>query len=273
MNSKRSSQMEMEGLTSLKSLVETYEEIAARQMQKVRTAVLTAREFLQGLAEIFGEVKSNSTQPQLGRGGKTVAVWISANAGLYGDIVSRSFELFADYLDKNPAEAVVVGRLGTKIMAERLPKTLYNYYDLEDNRVEVEDLGLVMRYLLQFQKIVVFYGQFKSLVNQVPIVTSVSGDELYEIKPEEQKRHQYLFEPGIAQVLEFFEGQMLTTMFEQTVHESQLAKFASRLMTLDGAVENIDKKVRQLNQMGVRLKHRTDGRKQLSRISGMSLWS
>lgn len=264
--------MEMEELTSLKSLVETYEEIAAGQMQKVRTAVLTAREFLQGLAEIFGEVKSNSTPPQLGRGGQTVAVWISANAGLYGDIVSRSFELFADYLDRNPAAAVVVGRLGTKIMAERLPKTLYNYYDLEDNRVEVEDLGLVMRYLLQFRKIVVFYGQFKSLVNQVPAATSVSGDEIYQGSQGSQGKHQYLFEPGIAEVLEFFEGQMLTTMFEQTVHESQLAKFASRLMTLDGAVENIDKKVRQLNQAGVRLKHRLDGRKQLARISGMSLW-
>ena len=82
-----------------------------------------------------------------------------------------------------------------------------------------------------------------------------------------------MFEPKIADVLEFFEGQMLTTMFEQTVHESQLAKFASRLMSLDTAVDNINKKVGQLNQAGVRLKHRLDGRKQLSRIAGMSLWS
>jgi len=149
---------------------------------------------------------------------------------------------------------------------------LYNYYDLEDDRVEVEDLVLVMRYLLQYQKIVVFYGQFKSLVNQVPTATAVSGDELYELKPEEQKKHQYLFEPKIGEVLEFFEGQMLTTMFEQTVHESQLAKFASRLMALDTAVENIDRKVTQLNQAGVRLKHRQDSRKQLNRIAGISLW-
>jgi len=266
--------MEMEGLTGLKSLVETYEEIAAGQMQKVRTAVLTAREFLQGLAEIFGEVKSNYKTSRIVKTGQTVAVWISANAGLYGDIVGRSFDLFVDYVNTNQAEAVVVGRLGTKMMADRLPKTLYNYYDLEDDRVEVEDLALMMRYLLQFRKIVVFYGQFKSLVNQVPAATSVSGDDIQIPNPKSQiPKNLYLFEPKVGEVLEFFEGQMLTTMFEQTVHESQLAKFASRLMSLDGAVENIDKKVRQLNQAGLRLKHRTDGRKQLNRIAGMSLWS
>ena len=263
------------GLIEIKSLVEAYEEIAAGKMQDVRTAVLTAREFLQGLAEVFGEVKFNYKTSRIVKKGQTVAVWISANAGLYGDVVGKSFELFADYLAKNRAEVVVVGRLGTKMMADRLPKVLYNYYDLEDDRVEAEDLVLIMRYLLQYQKIVVFYGQFKSLVNQVP--ASVSGDEIYQPSSAEasegQARHQYLFEPKIADVLEFFEGQMLTTMFEQTVHESQLAKFASRLMSLDTAVDNINKKVGQLNQAGVRLKHRLDGRKQLSRIAGMSLWS
>ncbi len=272
MATKRQLETEKLGLVEIKSLVEAYEEIAAGQMQKVRSAVLTAREFLGGLAEVFGEVKFNYPVERKKRLGKTVAVWISANAGLYGDIVERSFDLFADYLAKNQAEAVVVGRLGTKMMADRLPKQLYNYYDLEDGRVEVEDLGLIMRYLLQFQKIVVFYGQFKSLVNQVPVATSVSGDEIYQGGQGGQGKHRYLFEPKIAEVLEFFEGQMLTTMFEQTVHESQLAKFASRLMSLDGAVENIDKKVGQLGQAGVRLKHRLDGRKQLSRIAGISLW-
>ena len=272
MASKRQLEIEKKGLIEIKSLVEAYEEIAAGKMQKVRSAVLTARDFLSGLSEIFGEVKFNYPQKtRLEKKGKTVAVWISANAGLYGDIVGRSFDVFADFLAKNQeVETVVVGRLGTKMMADRSPKILYNYYDLEDDRVEVEDLVLIMRYLLQYQKIIVFYGQFKSLVNQVPVATSVSGDQLYQ--QNQQNQHQYLFEPKIGDVLEFFEGQMLTTMFEQTVHESQLAKFASRLISLDSAVENIDRKVGQLNQEGMRLKHRLDGRKQLNRIAGMSLW-
>ncbi len=277
MASKRQLETEKMGLVEIKSLVEAYEEIAARKMQKVRVAVLTAREFLGGLSEIFGEVKFNYAKEVLTverkkRLGKTVAVWISANAGLYGDIVERSFDLFTEYLAKNQAEVVVVGRLGTKMMADRLPKMLYNYYDLEDDRVEVDDLVLIMRYLLQYQKIVVFYGQFKGLVNQVPVATSVSGDEIYQGSQGGQGKHQYLFEPKIADVLEFFEGQMLSTMFEQTVHESQLAKFASRLMSLDSAVENIERKVARLNQEGMRLKHRSDGRKQLSRIAGVNLW-
>ena len=62
MNSKRSLQIEMEGLTGLRSLVETYEEIAAQRMQKVREEVLIARQFLDGLAGVFGEVRAAQKQ-------------------------------------------------------------------------------------------------------------------------------------------------------------------------------------------------------------------
>lgn len=283
MASKKQLEEQENGLVEIRSLVEVYEEIAAGRMQKVREGVITAREFLKGLAEVFGEVKFNyekdvlvveRKKTRLGQNSGTVAVWISANVGLYGDIVEKSFDLFADYLSKNKTDVVVVGRLGTKIMRERLPKILYNYYDLADDSVELSDLALIMRYLLQYRKIIVFYGQFKSLVNQVPVATSVSGDSIYsEAENTDQKaRNKYLFEPKLSDVLEFFEGQMLTTMFEQTVHESQLAKFASRLVSLDKAIENIDQKLVKLGGAKVREKHRLDARRQQGRIAGISLW-
>lgn len=292
MMTKRSIADEIDGLVGLKGLVETYEEVAAGRMQKVRLAVLTARDFLQGLSGVFVEVKANyneqvtmlvrkkkggrETKSSLNRNGKTVAVWISANAGLYGDIVEKTFFAFETFVNENKPDVVVIGRLGVRQMTERMGQVLYNYFGLEDDRVGPEELGEIMRYLLQFEKILVFHGLFKSLVNQESVTTAVSGDELYQPSSakasEGQAGHQYLFEPELGKVLQFFESQILVTLFEQAVHESQLAKFASRLMSLDRAVDNIGKRLAVMTLAGQRLRHTVAGKKQQGLMSGVSLW-
>ncbi len=285
MMTKRLLETEVSNLKGLRGFVEAYEEMAAGRMQKVRAAVVVARQFLEGLGKVFAEVRFSygrevgkiTAKSRLARNGKTVAVFISANSGLYGDIVERVFEKFGEQVARQKAEAVVVGKLGLRMMQERMPDRLFNYFDFSDEEVDPENLGLIMRYLLQFEKILVFYGKFENIVTQNPTVTSVSGDEI--MAKQESKRagegdrgNKYLFEPGLAEVLQVFEGEILASIFEQTVHESQLAKFASRMRHLDESAENIDKRLVRLKFDGRRLSHKIESRKQLSRLAGISLW-
>ena len=255
--------------------METYEEIAAQRMQKVRAEVVLARQFLDGLAQVFAEVRAaqagQEARSTLANNGRTVAVFISANAGLYGDIVERILNSFLDYVAKSGSEAVVVGRLGVKLIQQRRPQLLYNYFDLSDDKIEIKELAMIMRYLLQFAKIVVFYGKFKSLVNQEVAADPVSGDQLYK-ETSSSDHAGYIFEPELPRVLQFFESQILTTIFEQAVHESQLAKFASRLLSLDRAVDNVGKRMQQLRFLRQRLSHRLKAKDQLGLMAGVSLW-
>jgi len=115
-------------LQGLKSLVETYEEVAALRMQAIRQQVLRAREFLDGISGVFADAKSNvekgvdlTTISTLNRNGRSVAVFTSANAGLYGDIINKTYELFLEFVHKRQADAVVIGRLGVRMVSERNP--------------------------------------------------------------------------------------------------------------------------------------------------------
>lgn len=285
MITKKQISVETDGLLSLKGLVEVYEEIAAGRMQRIRGAVLQSRQFLEGLLEVFKRVKaayqkqsltSISTRP---RNGKTVAVFVSANSGLYGDIVDRSFEKFSLFVkDANP-EVVILGKLGVKMMTDRLPGRLYNYYDFSDDGVDVESFEMIMRYLVQFERILVFYGQFKTILNQEPVATSVSGDAVQAqegVVVDSRGREivrQYIFEPSVEEIARVFEGQILASIFEQTLHESQLSKFASRMLALDKSVENIEQRLYRIKREGVRLNHKIQNRKQLGTFSGVALWS
>lgn len=283
MITKRKIAVEVDGLISLKGLIEVYEEIAAGRMQKVRGAVVQSRDFLEGLLDVFVRVKQayqaqpNAVEPWRQRNGRSVAVFISANSGLYGDIVDKTFEMFSEYVEKNHSDVVILGKLGLKMMADRMPNVLYNYFDFSDDSVENDSLEMVMRYLIQFEKILVFYGQFKTILTQEPMMTSVSGDSLakqeenHAVGPGMDKK--YLFEPSAKEIAKVFEGEILASLFEQTIHESQLAKFASRLLALDKAIDNIEKRLGYMKNEGRKVKHKTMSRKQLSTLSGISLWT
>ncbi|TSC86752.1 MAG: Uncharacterized protein G01um101416_606 [Microgenomates group bacterium Gr01-1014_16] len=273
MTGKRLLREEKESLAGLRSLVEVYEEVAAARMQKVRGAVLISRMYLEEMLAVFGRVREAYKKKGfsgLAKNGRQVAVFLSANSGLFGDIVDRTFDKFAQFIKESDCDAVVVGKLGVRMMADRGVNKLYNYYDFPDDNVDPESFLLIMRYLLQFEKIVVFYGKFGSILTQNPVMTAVSGENL-EVAVTGEKI-EYIFEPTIEEIAKIFEGQIMTSLFEQTLHESQLAKFASRLLNLDKSWENIGKRLTVVDREEVRLRRKTRNRKQLSTISGMSLW-
>jgi len=131
---------------------------------------------------------------------------------------------------------------------------------------------LIMRYLLQFERIMVFYGKFSSVLTQNPSMASISGDNLPEVDLATKPQNLYLFEPKLGEILAVFESEILSSIFEQTLHESLLAKFASRLQYLDRSLESIHKRLKRLSYELKQLRHKNDNRKQLARLSGMGLW-
>lgn len=273
MTSKKSLIEEREILVGLQSLVEVYEEVSAARMQKVRGAVLSSRQFLEDMMSVFGKVREVYKKKGfsgLAKNGRMVAVLLSANSGLYGDIVDRTFEKFSQFIQSSECDVVVVGKLGVRMMADRKVNKLYNYYDFPDDNVEPESFHLMMRYLLQFEKIVVFYGKFGSILVQDPVMTTVSGENLETKKTGE--RVEYIFEPTVEEIARIFEGQILSSLFEQTLHESQLAKFASRLLNLDKSWGSIGRRLEFVDREEGRMRRKMRNSKQMATISGMSLW-
>lgn len=288
MINKRDVLSEIERLTGIKTLVEAYEEIAATRMRRIRNSVLQSRGFLEGLTQVYKEVQT-SYKNEIERlmkkkkvkdksklfaiapkNGKTVSVFISANTGLYGDIIKRTFFLFLENIKRQANDITIIGKLGRTLFEEALPKTPYAYFDFPDSFIDKENLGKITKHLVAYEKIVVFYGQFQNVVNQNPTIANISDTELGE--QEGEAKIKYLFEPSLEKIMIFFETEIFASIFEQTVHESQLAKFASRMITLDGTIENIKEILKGIEFQKRLISHRTMNRKQLESLSGISLW-
>ncbi len=285
MITKKYIEYEIDTISGLTSMIEAYEEIAASRIKRTRDSVLKSRDYIAEIDAIFQQVKSSykheldilmkkgkikdpSKLSFIKRNGKSLSVLISANTGLYGDIVQKTFDLFMGHIKNQQTDVAIIGRLGTSLVDNANIKIPYSYLEMSDQNIDQNKLEEIAAYLLKYEKIVVYYGQFQSIVKQEAIMSNISGNLIEEDRQEIVK---YLFEPTLEKILAFFESQIFSSIFEQTIHESQLAKFASRMIHLAQASENTKNRLKYLSFQKKQIKHRENNRKQLEAISGMSL--
>lgn len=289
----------LKDVTALNDLVSSLEELSAMRYRRTKGNVLTTRSYLDEINFIYRQVKnnykkllatnnlnlekkknSNQTLSEVTfrpttKG--TVYVFLSANGGLFGDVIVRNFANFKSYLSRIPAdEVVVVGSVGQRLyefstLKERYP---YKYFNLSDSSSDRENLEKILRYCLDFKTIVIFYTRYIEILNQKPVADSVTGDIVFEEAMSTFEAEQpmldreYLFEPDIEQVLGLFENQMVNTLFEQKILEAGLSKFTSRMVELDTASQKIKENLKKYQLDYQRIKHIESNRKASVQISG-----
>jgi len=280
----KSIKQEVIELETLRNLVRAYEEIASLRMKKTRDSVLYNRAYQESINGIFEEVRTSYVREArailnkkgkraskltfLAHNGKTVAVLISANTGLYGEIVKKTFDMFVKEVRNKGSEATIIGRHGLSLFIGALPNTPYTYFDLPDTGVNSDDLAQIIRHIVQYEQIHVFHGKFYSVIKQEAEELTISAEiSLKEDAAKLELKQTYLFEPSLEDILMFFETEIFGSMFEQIVRESQLAKYASRVLAMDRADVNIKDRLGKLNMLGLRAGHSKVNKKQLGSLT------
>lgn len=283
-------QQDIEQLQSLIVLVETYETIAGTSVRRIRSSVLANRAFHIGLNRMFREttdayrkeVDRMMEKKKIRREGhislmkhtkKTVLMLLSANTGLYGDVINRTFMAFVTEIKRTEADIVIIGRMGKMFFEETMPGKEFTYFNFPDNAIDIESLKQITGNLNQYEKVVAFYAVFKNLLTQQVRASIISGAELPTEKSDEKSVQAYFFEPSLEEVSLFFETEIFASLLEQIFHESRLAKLASRMVLLDHAIINIESELKRTSLSKQRVHHRTLNRHLLDSLSGVSLWS
>jgi len=264
MKNKKEIISEITTLISFKDIVESYEEIAALRMRKVKKSVLQNREFLSGLSDIYQRVmftyksyieqkrhdKERKRWEPLNTNGKTVSVLLSSNTGLYGDIVRKTFDYFIENVRNSSTDLVICGRTGRQFyeaFASTLKNREYQYFDLNDTGVDQDQLHKILDHILKYSNIIVYHGLYVSVLSQQPTGTFVTGKALETQSADKANELKCIIEPSVTEVTEYFEKQILSSIFEQSVYEASLSKFASRMVSLDIANENIADQIKKVN--------------------------
>ena len=284
----------LEALNSLKDLAESYEEIAVIRMQKIKDSVLKTRDFLQELSDVFVDLKASydrdvkellakrksrdkSILPLLQKNGKTLMVYLSSNGRLYGSVTQKTYKLLIADLKKPEGQAsdlMIIGTAGRDMFEGSGINKPFSYFDIPDIGVDVKHIKELMTNFLQYDKVHVYYGKFDNVINQNPIGTSITGENIFEseIVAPLAREDRFIFEPVLEKIFYFFETQIIANLFSQTLLENQLARHASRVNAMEEALIHIDEESKKLQAAKRFLKHQLQNKKQLETISGLAIW-
>lgn len=282
---KRAIKADIEAVKSMGDFVSVYEEIAANNMRRIRDAVVRRRDFLADLTKLYNEIKKsykkevdNFKQKKrseekrfsfLKKNGKTVAVFFSTSSNFYGDIARNTYDLFREYYEREKCDVVVVGKVGKRMMDKDYPGLAFKYFDFSDNIQDMALLRPVILYIIEYEKVIIFHSKFQTLVRQTPNAFVISESQS---NASTESQNKYIFEPSLPRIIEYFEKEIFNSIFEQTMHESQLSKFASRMVTLDQASVNIKKRISHLEFKQRLWQHQMKNKQQLNSMTGIILW-
>lgn len=263
---------ELEDLGGLKTVAEVYQEIAAIYIQKNKEIVLESRNFYDGLSEIFSEIISayKKTYKILPRTNaknlkRKIMVLMSANAGLYGEIVEKVFKKFEDdaMLEKTDSDFLVIGKTGKAMMQNSALRRDYKYFDFPDAKFNLATLKPIIEYLVAYDEVVVYYGGFKNLAIQMPMVKNVrEAVKEADVLGARQKKGNYIFEPSLEKLFYFFETEIFSSIIEQLSYEFTLSKLSSRTLLLDKVVGNVEKKMNRVLLAKQKIEHDARNKKQ-----------
>lgn len=267
----------------LSYVLSAYQEVAFMRMNTARSDVVACRSFLDELKQVYREIQISHyrelirvTKQQKSdlKTRKEVVVLLSPREKLQGDIPQHVFQEFSKYVkDKKDVTIFIVGSVGEQMFKSHFPGRSFQAFELLFGKTFEEDL-LNLAFLLQDYDVVsIYHGQFQTLLTQEVVATSIEKYvDAEHIGGGNVIRTEFLFEPDLVKVKEFFDTQFRSASLRQSVHESRLAQFASRARAMDEALQNTSKSRKNSARQLLLAKKAASQKKQLSQLASV-LWS
>ena len=277
-----------EAVATIKSITRVYEEAAARRIKLIQVSVGKVTEFIGDAADTYINVKFGGVADQKAKGGvqknilsksfrpktkKGVLVLISSRDQYFGNLIPNLFREWKVEMVKTGFDGIILGNTGKRLLdkTDFVPKNLKTL-DLDDNNPDWNLVSQVGKEIGIYEKVIIFHGQYKTVLNQVATRADVS--ETITVG-QVQNVKRYLFEANSDSILAFFEEAVINAMLQLKIYESQIARYAARIKILEiGQVaEKMSQVIGDLSRGKRKVRKSLSNKKQLQLYTGVDLWS
>lgn len=240
---------------SLKAIAQAYSEIANLKIKRIRKEVERNRLFFDEIAKIYGIVKALAIKKKIvtQKPKKRLCILLTSNYRFYGNINSALSNYFiGSTREITNIDRLILGKGGVDYF--KAIKVLPDYQGiiLKSDLPTSQELVDLVNLSADYNQVLVFYSKFKSLLVQQATFTDITASAFYEtayhikaLKTGDTALENFIFEPELPKILNFFDSQILTLLLEATFLESELSRTASRFISMDQAETEANKFIKQ----------------------------
>lgn len=287
MYSKKELKKYSEAVTTIKSITRVYEEAAARRIKLIQRSAESVNEFIGSVSDTYVNTKlallANEQQKKNGRKNilaksfrsfnrKQVIIMVASHENYYGNLIPSIFRLWKDKMEATGADGIILGNTGKRLLDKTTfrPKNLA-VLDLDDAKPDWKIVYQVGVSVSHYEKITVFCGKYKTVLNQIPEKSEISNTitigQIQNIK-------HYLIETRADEILDYMERETIHAQLQLKIYQAQIARYAARIKILEiGQVaEKMSQVIGDLNKSRVKVHKNLNNKKQLQLYTGVNLW-
>lgn len=218
-------------------------DISATKLQSIRTAYEANVKYYTELHGLMSLLQTYAAEKEIAiptAQKKRVLVALTSNRRFYGslntDVITRLQEEVSRGTD---CECLVLGQTGHQII-ERMPITApVTYAAFQKDEPTADEIHAVVKNLSVYAEVLVVHPTYVNAFDQKATVTDVTHVPVEESEPQAPVL-EYLFEPDIPAMLDFFTTQIRFVLFDRIVLETRLALTGARLMKMQRARERAE---------------------------------
>lgn len=235
---------DIDDLEALREISNVFTEISSLKVKEIKNKFKRSSDFYDDIATIYHIVKIASEEEKMKLAEvtqkkpkkKTVSVAITTSSKFYGSLNYDLLKKFVADVAAFKDDIIVVGSVGRSYIEEQFPNLKVKEYVLFKNEIPtLHETHEFLERLHQYDRVIIYYPKFISVMSQevgmIDITQSTTNNE-------EETKEKYLFEPGLDNLLDFFESQVRHILFRRTMLETELARASARLISMSTAEEN-----------------------------------
>lgn len=271
---------ELEQVHTVEDLTGVFESVASIKIARIRNRVVASKDYFAELWQTYRELRLDPKE-RLHRvvrktNQKNVLVAVTTEGKLSGDIGNKVIDDAERALkaSKN-TDLIVLGAHGAEQLQQKgVVVTKMFHLPESDTQFSVAEM---IETLELYEHISVIYQTYESLriqrVAKIELASAVKelGQELdsSEAQSETMTSHDYIFEPGIAEIADYLESLMLGVALTQVLMESKLSQYASRFNAMNAAKHRANEMYKDFSLQYHRAK-RAEGDERLKEIMNVA---
>lgn len=234
---------------SLKAIAQAYSEIAYLKIKKIRARVERNSLFFGEIFKIYSLVRSFAAKKRTNvvKIKQRVVLILTSNYRFYGNINTDLIDFFTSQTKDLDTDRILIGKAAGEYFDTTNIFSGYQKILLKNDLPTFEELKNIIDTIKDYNQVIVFYPKLKTLLLQEPQAVDITAITKLPAKDE----IKFIFEPELPKILSFFDSQILNLLLEQTFLEAEVARTASRFITMDRAESEANKFIKQYENLKI----------------------
>jgi F-type H+-transporting ATPase subunit gamma len=205
---------------------------------------------------------------------KELFIAYTTNKHFYGSLNHDVMQEFIKGTDQK-STCLIIGNTGKQIWSSKTPKRReVSFFSFEQDDANTEEITNLLKEVESYEHVYVFYPGFTSVFQQdvqmVDITYRPTQTTATDTIPDDIP--QYLLEPDLSEMVDFFTSQVRYALLEQLLLETKISRVAARLVKMDTADQNAEELIKvELHELH-RIRTSFSSRRMLETVVGYIQW-